>query len=727
MVILLAGGEGRFMDALINKFNKDGHRVYLLTGSRSSQTSYRKVFERYNFNYDSESIRTIMASTNPDVVIFTGAQDTHYEWENARKDGVQYAADLTNIMSSYASVRKGRFIYLSSQEVFGSSCSYDIKEDEPTSAVGFRALAISQGEEMCKSYYSSSQLEAVNVRIDQLYGTPIKGRSQRDQCFKLTLEMLKGNPLLAGDHNVFSMLHQKDAVEFVYRIATAETLKHQCYHLSSGRPISQLELARLIKSEGNTGTELEEESTGTGNRIVLSSDRFDEEFGRKIFVGYDEGVKDAVQYMKRYAQSFITPKAKDSKLASKFATTVRRLMGLLIPYIENLICFIPFFMLNNRAVGSQYFNKIDFYLLYVLLFAVVYGQNQAIFSALLAIAGYCFRQMYTKTGFEVLMDYNTYVWMAQLFIVGMIVGYMRDQIRYIKNQDIEEIDYLHGQLGDIEDINDSNVRMKHNFERQIVNQKDSLGKIYEVTSRLDQRGPEEVLFYAARVLSELMETDDAAIYTVANRSFARLFSFTSATAKKLGKSICYTDMTDMYSDLKDHRVFINKTMDERYPLMACAIYSEDEMQTIIMLWGLPWERMTLAEANRLTVVGYLIQNAVVRAGRYLDSLRNRRYIEDTDVLDEEAFSQLVAAFFDARRQGLTECALVKIKSKSEDIKDAAFTLKGKIRQSDYLGILKGELYALLSNTDESGAAGVAERFIAAGLDSEVVHREVSAA
>ena len=113
------------------------------------------------------------------------------------------------------------------------------------------------------------------------------------------------------------------------------------------------------------------------------------------------------------------------------------------------------------------------------------------------------------------MDYSTYVWMAQLFIVGMSVGYMKDQIRYIRDQDDEQIHYLNGQLGDIADINDSNVRMKHTFERQIVNQKDSLGKIYEITSQLDQRGPEEVLFYAVQVLSKLMETQDAAIYTVA--------------------------------------------------------------------------------------------------------------------------------------------------------------------------------------------------------------------
>ena len=84
--------------------------------------------------------------------------------------------------------------------------------------------------------------------------------------------------------------------------------------------------------------------------------------------------------------------------------------------------------------------------------------------------------MYDKTGFEVLLDYNTYVWMAQLFIVGMVVGYMKDQIKNIRNQDEDQIQYLNGQLGDMSDINDSNVRIKHTFERQIVNQKDSLGK-----------------------------------------------------------------------------------------------------------------------------------------------------------------------------------------------------------------------------------------------------------
>ena len=142
-----------------------------------------------------------------------------------------------------------------------------------------------------------------------------------------------------------------------------------------------------------------------------------------------------------------------------------------------------------------------------------------------------------------------------------------------------------------------------------------------------------------------------------------------------------------------------------------------------MLWGLPWERMNLAEANRLTVIGYLIQNAVIRAGQYLDALRGRRYVEDSDVLENEAFRQLVNAFFDAKRHGLTECCLLKIQHTADDFKEIAQKLEKKLRQTDYFGVLSDGLYVLLPNTDDEDAKGVMERFQKEGFESSIVHVE----
>ena len=725
MVVLLVGGGSRLMDAMTNRLNKCGHRVYLLTGKKESHFTYPRVFERYDFPYDSDSIKEIFESIRPDVTIFLGAYDTNYKWEHTRKESVQYAADLTNILSAYSVCRKGRFIYLSSQEVYGKSYIDDIPEEEASSAKNFRSMAIAQGEDICQTYKKTQDMDMAVLRIDHFYAVPKKGEKQYNPCYQMTVEALKNQKISANKRNQFSMIYLDDVVEYIYRILEADELEHMVYNISSNRVISQMDLAEMIRKYMKEKIETADATVGERFRQVLNGNRYREEFDQKIFVDYETGVKQTVEYMEKHRETYLANQKETTQRSKRIWNNIKIIAKLLVPYIENMICFIPFFMLNNRAVGSQYFDRLDFYLLYVLLFAIVYGQQQAVFSGLLATAGYCFRQMYQQSGFEVLLNYNTYVWMAQIFILGMVVGYMRDQLHFIRHEDEEEIGYLNGQIDDIADINDSNVRMKHIFETQIVNHKDSLGKIYSITSKLDQYEPEEVLFYAAQILEQLMDSKDIAIYSVANGDYARLFSFTSETAKKMGNSIHYSAMTEMYDELKEDRVFINKNMNPDYPLMANAIYSEDEMQIILMVWGIPWERMNLAEANRLRVIGYLIQNAVVRANRYLDVLREERYLEGTTILEEEAFSHLVTAFTNAKKDGLAECTLIELDVKKGKFRKKSEILEKNLRKSDYLGIMDGRLYALLTNTNEENASYVIHRFREIGCDSTIAGREVA--
>lgn len=720
MVVLLVGGGSVLMNAMIDKLNKNGHRVYLLTGQKEKRFSYRHVFEKYNFPYDSGSVKDILESVRPDVTIFTGAYDTNFTWESPRQDAVRYMAGLMNILSACSMMRKGRFLYLSSQEVFGESYIDNVGEDAPLSPRGFRALALAQGEETCANYRRTQGTDTVILRPDHLYWVPEKGKKEDNPCFRMCLEALKTGKISVNERNVFSMIYLNDAVEQIYQLICGESLEHSVYHISSMEEIGEMEMAKLICEELGSDIEIVDSTVGAGNRLVLDGKRYTAGFDSKIFSHYDTGVKRVAQFMKRHSAAFLSEEDAGGGLAVRAWNNTRRILRALFPYIENLICFIPFFLLYNNAANSAFVARLDFYLLYVLLFAVVYGQRQAIFSGFLAVIGYIAGQMGVRSGFEVLVDYNTYVWMAQLFIVGLVVGYLKDQLSFVQSEHRTRIEYLQGQLKDIEEINDSNVRMKHNFESQVVNHKDSLGKIYEISSTLEQYGPEEVLFYAAQVLSKLMDCEDVAVYTVANGDYARLFSATSPQARKMGNSIKYTAMEEMYGELKEGRVYINRRMEEKMPMMASAVYSEDKMQLILMLWGIPWERMTLGEANRLTIVGFLIQNAVVRANRYLEALRNRRYVEGTNVLDESAFTQLAKAFFDAREKGLTEYVLLEILTEDENYENVGKTLGNAIRQTDYLGILKkGKLYALLSNTNKDNISGIRERFRSAGYECRV--------
>lgn len=141
-----------------------------------------------------------------------------------------------------------------------------------------------------------------------------------------------------------------------------------------------------------------------------------------------------------------------------------------------------------------------------------------------------------------------------------------------------------------------------------------------------------------------MDCRDVAIYNVSNRNYARLMSSTSESARRLGNSIAYTEYTQMVEAFKNRTVFVNRQLTENVPLMAAAILSNDEIQSIIMLWDISWDRLNLSFMNRFQVIGYLIQNAVLRANRYINVLEHERYINGTKILEPAAFRTLLKAF-----------------------------------------------------------------------------------
>ncbi|MBO6215910.1 MAG: NAD(P)-dependent oxidoreductase, partial [Lachnospiraceae bacterium] len=621
MEIVLTGSYNYVMEALIAKLSKEGNRIYALTGSKYTEEKYPKVFEQYNFPYDNSNMHAIFESINPDVVIFLGAFDDSFHWAMEEKESARYSSGLINVLIACSSLpKKSRFLYLSSNEVFTRNYDEDIVEHDEFSAEGFKAMAVRQGELTCGNYHKTQAFDAIVLRIDHLYGIPKGQPDLMEPIGHMCREAIETGKITANPNHTISLLHIQDAVEYINQFITVEKTKFHVYNLSSVNPVTEVDIAKCIAEGMGRGVTVEERAVGEPHRIVLSNQRFSEEFFAKVFQTPEKNLPRIAAHIRRNSKNYFYVDTGEESFADMMKRRIKRVVKAVIPYFETMILFVPFFMLNNRATGSQYFANLDFYLLYVLVLAVIHGQQQALFAALLATAGYLFRQQYNRSSFDVILDYNTYVWIAQLFVVGLVVGHMKDRLLNVRDEDLHELNYLTDQINDITEINSTNVQIKNIMEDQIVNQNDSFGKVYEITSSLDKYAPEEVLFYAAEVLRQLVRSDDVAIYQVANRSYARLFAATSPKARSLGNSIEYTKLTEMYEELMSDRVFINREMRDELPLMADAIFSEDEMQLIIMIWGIPWDRMNLSQANMLRIAGFLIQNAVLRANRYMDAL-----------------------------------------------------------------------------------------------------------
>ena len=653
MNVLLIGGSGSLINSLIVKFKKEGHRIFLLTGDRYKKQKYEPVFERYNFAYSSENLQEIMESVRPDITIYTGAFDPNYRWMSEERETVRFTSDLMNVLVAYSTIRMGKFIFLSSHEVYEGYHENALTEDIPPETTGYRGTTLIQAEEICNNYRKNWKLDLLILRLDHLFCIPESAPEIHSVCARMCLESMRDGCISADSNHEFAMLYEQDAVEFIFQIVKSREHKFYLYHLSSDCVISEVELAGRIQKCLNNGSSIVTVSK-YDKRCILSGKRFQEEFGMHTIFELDEIIGQTIDYMRKHEERFDKYQESRDSWWKILWKKWKWVFQVIVPFVENLLCFIPFFMLNNRMTDSAYFTNLDPYLLYVLVFAIIYGQQQATFSAVCAVAGYLFRQMYQRTGFEVVLDYNTYVWIAQLFILGLIVGYMRDQIRMIRRESLEMEEHLTGQIADLQEINATNVRIK---EQQLIGHQDSIGKIYQITSRLEQQMP------------------------------------------------------DIYQELAERRVYINKAMAEEYPLMATAIYEEEEIRLIIMVWGLSWEHMTLGEANFLTVVSYLIQNAVLRAQRYIKALEEARYREGSEILEPEAFESLVRAYEHAQGRNLTQYTLLCVSEQPERYKKICSDMRGLLRSTDYMGMRADEkLYVLLTNTGRTDAVFVEQRF-----------------
>lgn len=721
MNIMLVGGVSSMMSALSFKLYKEGHRLFVLSGSRNPTIHYRHIFERYDIPYDSPSVAEVFRSVQPDVTILMGAFDGNYTGRDATREAVAFSADLQNLLLSWVGIRKSRLIFLSSAEVYGTSYAMPISEDIPPSPRGIRPLMLYQGEKNCLFYQEHLDRDVLVLRMDQLHNVPGNPREASEMiCGRKCLDAFRDGSLSYRSNHIYGLTYLGDVVEIINKFVSCQFHRESLYHISSACGISEYEIAATIVEFLPEKVELVDNTIEDQYTVILSNERLKLEFGFSIWREPKDTIQDTLRYMQQHSARFLGPEHQGLSPLRRIYNKAMHFLGALVPYLENLLLFIPFFMLNNRATDSRFFSKIDFYLLYVLLFAVVHGQRQATFSAALATAGYFFRQMYVRTGLNVATDYNTYVWISEIFILGLTVGYIKDSLQFLQEEKNQEVDFLTERVTDIGDINDSNLRVKEGLINQVIDHDNSLGTVYEATEQLAHDQPADIYFHAIATVQKLMSCRDVAIYRMNEEKFASPMAYSSKKAASLGNRVYIPDHKPILEAFTTETVYVNRALDKAYPVMAYCIPSEEKSRTFILIWDLPMERMTIPVANRLIVTGKLIQSSLQRANRYLQSLSKNEEHPGWNVLNAETFEQFVAAYRKAVRENLTEYTLLEILCEKEAQPEVSRTLSQAIREIDYIGNLSdGGLYVLLSCTDRKGSAFVQKKLENMGIHSSI--------
>lgn len=715
MNVLLIGGSSSLMDEFIVKYKQEGHRIFLLTGDSINKSTYKRVFEKYDFEYETNNLDMIFESINPNLTVILGAYDTNYKWNNVHQDSVHFISGLMNILTSLNRFKNNRILFLSTNNIYNGYHSQRLIEDICIKTSNDYSNCIIQAEKLCADFKNNYDMDILILRLEGIIGL-YKNRNEMNSLFSnICIQALKENKVHVNENHEITLMSNQEAVNAIYKISTNKDHLYTVYNISADNIINEAQLALNINKylKNKIAIIIEKEEA---EKCILSNERIKSEFNIEIEGISQKDIHDYVRNIEKRKNILI----EDNTISIQAKGKLKLLLKMIFPFIENMICFIPFFMMNNRTVGSQYFANLDPYLLYVLLFAIVYGQQQATFSAILAVIGYMFRQMYTRTGFQVAIDYNTYVWIAQLFILGLVVGYMRDQIKLIQSESKEMEKNLICQINEIKEINETNVRIKNDYEKQIIEQKNSIGTIYTLTSILNDNIPEKVIFNAVWLLKEILGTGSIAIYTV-NSQYAYLTAASSLEAAKLGTKVEYKKQEVLYDVITKGDVFINKDMDTCLPMIASGISTNQKLSLIIMIWGLDMEHLSLSQSNYYKVVINMIQDAYSRAIDYTKALENKRYISGTKILKEDSFKELIKVYRDAKKKNLASSLLMSISVSDNNYS----TLSQYLLEDGYLGILKPYgLCLLLINKTEEDIKMLQNNLFNKGYRSQIVEGEI---
>ena len=147
-----------------------------------------------------------------------------------------------------------KFIYISTIQVYGRLLFKEITEEyipAPQNAYGLTHLL---AENICNYYNRETEINCINARLSNSYGSPF---FQENNCWWLVVNDLcktafykKRIQLLSDGSPQRDFIHSTDVFRAVTALVNTQekNLENNTYHISSGKTLTILELAQIVKS-----------------------------------------------------------------------------------------------------------------------------------------------------------------------------------------------------------------------------------------------------------------------------------------------------------------------------------------------------------------------------------------------------------------------------------------------------------------------------------------------
>lgn len=710
MKILMVGIQDVTSEYIADRLGREGSSITWFTAQKKDEKKPGIRAKMYHREYDVRSILRVLQMRDIDTVVFHyGAYRGTAEEEKQDESRIPALQCLLSAMEIYG--RVSRLIYISTIELNHGNIRTP------------RMAEMRYGEALVEYYAQNKTTSAVVLRTGIVFG---QGRLSEMGYVGLTIQkILKGQTVenRCSADSLSDLVYAGDVAMAVFRL-----LSNECsgtYYCLTGSPVSMKEfhdmLGRILKLPVNIRYCREEETLPEEEYLALSrSLRMETGWFPLCPVQSERGIRE----FQAIADQALAGKAK-AEAAGKEKFSFRKWMAehtFLRGLAETFLIFALTMFLSRWTEGNSDMRYVDVRLLFVVLISIQYGLRLGIVAIVLACLGYVhsLRTSGIDTAY-LLYGVETWIPFIAYALCGAAIGYVTD-LRADNMAEVEEKnEMLRGRYDFLKELQKETIEVKQQLQQQLSASRESFGKVYQISERLNTLSPNQMLYSAVDVLSEVMGNCQSAIWMLNDTSrFARRKACTNDLVDVLGGTMIMTDYPLIGEGFANENLFVNRNLEPGYPDFAVPIYRDNRPIAFAALYQVNPDRFSVYYQNLFKVVVGLIENNLIRAMIYADQTTDQMYLPDTMLLKKEAFSEALKLAGEEQKKGHVSFLLLRVKQGSFSLGELSERLVSLIRADDMAGLdEKGQPCVLLMNAVEDDLEPIQKRFASKGVEVEV--------
>ena len=644
------------------------------------------------FRVRKPSVKAILETYEFDLIVFFSVGLKFHSTDQ------NDAEELREVLQFSAEMQKGiKILYLS---------PLDSSFNEHTD----KAIMASANEKLCEFYAKRYSLDIKTVQIPYLYSAVYKN----DFLYGVFEKIHSGKTVRIPESPTSRMhfLSLADLSNLLARIVDNRKSGSGILSVGDEFHLTFSDFAkRLKKITANVKTEFTESHTSgiikTTNTVLRN------EYGWFAKISILEDIEE--QY-----ELYLTTK-KDK--AETFFDRVKKWLSkhsFAIKIIELFLLFFLSELFIHLTDSAVIFSIVDFRTIFIVIMATLYGLSFGIAASALASVSYFIAKVMAGTD-PLTIFYEPTNWLAFVFffLVGGLCGYVNLKKEEHGKHIEEQNKLLENKLIFTGEIYEDTLREKKDLKKQIISSKDSFGKIFDITRKLNTVAPQQLYLRTIETFEDILENKSIAVYSVNSKNaFGRLEVASRDLLDVAARSVSLETYAPVIEKLRGGGIWKNTELKSEYPMYAAGVYRGDELVLMIFLWHADMGQRSLYYVNLFKILRDLVQMSLLRAYDYGNALIEKQYISGTHIMNAEYFEECVQNFAVLAEKKVSTYVMLEFSLNGHTLKEADDMLTGKIRLNDILGITNdGRLRLILSQATEKDIEFILPRF--EGLDITV--------